>query len=372
MAPGLPYANAAQVAYPDRQGVAFVGDGGSDAGCEFATAVKYRLPIKMMIIKNNVLGQIKWEQMVFFGNPEYGVELQPIDFAKFAEACGGVGFRWERPDEVRAAMEMAFRSTKPAVVEAVVDPFEPPMPGRARSSKRSISPSRSHGRAESRADRDNDLPRQGQQSSSSRPEWVSAHTSTKMNTRSATRRSPSSGSRRLGLQGADGRPRIGWDLRVAAYDPGPRRGHRGGGTNGPRLFIRGHVHGDTRPRPARRRDPRPGRPGHPGGMVGDGRSDPQPRPARHRVDGDRGGRHGALGPEGPVARVCRWWRHPRGPAASRSPSTAAADSPRILEQAASGPAWGLGRRGDPTREDKGRPRARVPMSTASSRPHAGR
>jgi pyruvate dehydrogenase (quinone) len=129
MACGLPYANAAQIAFPDRQVVAFVGDGGfTMLGCEFITAVKYKLPIKVVIIKNNVLGQIKWEQMVFLGNPEYGVELQPIDFVKFAEACGGAGFRCERPEEVRPALEMAFKSTKPALVEAVVDPFEPPMP----------------------------------------------------------------------------------------------------------------------------------------------------------------------------------------------------------------------------------------------------
>ena len=74
MAPGLPYTIAAQIAYPDRQCVAFVGDGGfSMLMAEFATAVKYKLPIKVVIIKNNTLGQIKWEQMVFLGNPEYGV-----------------------------------------------------------------------------------------------------------------------------------------------------------------------------------------------------------------------------------------------------------------------------------------------------------
>ena len=102
MAPGLPYAIAAQVAYPDRQVVAFVGDGGFTMLMgDFATAVKYDLPIKVVIIKNNTLGQIKWEQMIFLGNPEYGVELHPIDFVKFAEACGGVGFRCETPDEVR-------------------------------------------------------------------------------------------------------------------------------------------------------------------------------------------------------------------------------------------------------------------------------
>src|SRR5207237_7489721 len=91
MAPALPYTIAAQLAYPDRQCVAFVGDGGFTMLMgEFATAVKYRLPIKVVIIKNNTLGQIKWEQMVFLGNPEYGVQLEPIDFVKFAEACGGI------------------------------------------------------------------------------------------------------------------------------------------------------------------------------------------------------------------------------------------------------------------------------------------
>jgi thiamine pyrophosphate-dependent acetolactate synthase large subunit-like protein len=129
MAPGLPYAIGAQAAYPDRQVVAFVGDGGFTMLMgDFVTAVKHELPIKVVIIKNNVLGQIKWEQMVFLGNPEYEVQLYPIDFVKFAEACGGVGFRCDRPEEVRPALQAAFSSNKPAIVEAVVDPFEPPMP----------------------------------------------------------------------------------------------------------------------------------------------------------------------------------------------------------------------------------------------------
>ena len=132
MAPGLPYAIAAQLAYPERQVVAFVGDGGFTMLMgDFATAVKYELPIKVIIVKNNTLGQIKWEQMIFLGNPEYGVELHPIDFVKFAEAAGGVGFRCESPDEVGPALAAAFASKKPAIVEAVVDPFEPPMPARA-------------------------------------------------------------------------------------------------------------------------------------------------------------------------------------------------------------------------------------------------
>jgi pyruvate dehydrogenase (quinone) len=129
MAPGLPYAIAAKVAFPERQSIAFVGDGGFTMLMgEFATAVKYELPIVVVIIKNNTLGQIKWEQIVFLGNPEYGCELQSINFAKFADACGGLGFTVEDPKDLRATFEKAFASNKPCVVEVVVDPFEPPMP----------------------------------------------------------------------------------------------------------------------------------------------------------------------------------------------------------------------------------------------------
>ncbi len=133
MACGLPYAIAAQVAYPDRQCVAFVGDGGfSMLMAEFSTCVKYQLPVKVVIIKNNTLGQIKWEQMVFLGNPEYGVSLEPIDFAAFARACGGQGFTIEDPGKCGSAMEQALATPGPVVIEAVVDPFEPPLPPKIR------------------------------------------------------------------------------------------------------------------------------------------------------------------------------------------------------------------------------------------------
>ncbi len=129
MACGLPYTIAAQLAYPDRQCVAFVGDGGfSMLMAEFATAVKYRLPIKVFIVKNNTLGQIKWEQMVLLGNPEYGVELQPIDFAAFARACGGTGFTIDDPKDCADTVEQALNAEGPVIVEAEVDPFEPLLP----------------------------------------------------------------------------------------------------------------------------------------------------------------------------------------------------------------------------------------------------
>src|SRR5437870_6178233 len=97
---------------------------------EFATAVKYRLPIKVIVIKNNTLGQIKWEQMVFLGNPEYGCDLHPIDFAAFARACGGTGFTIEDPERCGETIEQALRTPGPVVVEAIVDPNEPPMPAK--------------------------------------------------------------------------------------------------------------------------------------------------------------------------------------------------------------------------------------------------
>ncbi len=131
MANGLPYTIAAQVAYPDRQCVALVGDGGySMLMAEINTAVKYKLPIKIIIINNNTLGQIKWEQMVFLGNPEYGVELEKMDYAATADAMGAKGFRIEDPKDCSRVLKEALDYDGPAVVQAVVDPFEPPLPAK--------------------------------------------------------------------------------------------------------------------------------------------------------------------------------------------------------------------------------------------------
>jgi pyruvate dehydrogenase (quinone)/pyruvate oxidase len=131
MACGLPYTIAAQIAWPDRQCVGFVGDGGFTMLMgEFATAVKYGLPIKIVVVKNNTLGQIKWEQMVFLGNPEYGCELQPIDFAAFARACGAKGFTIDDPAKCGEVLDQALATPGPVLIEAVVDPYEAPMPGK--------------------------------------------------------------------------------------------------------------------------------------------------------------------------------------------------------------------------------------------------
>ena len=129
MACGLPYAIAAQIAYPNRQSIAIIGDGAmSMLMGELATAARYALPIKVFVFRNDSLGMIKWEQMVFLGNPEYGCDLHPIDFVKVAEACGATGVRIEDPETCGAEIERVLAMPGPVVVEAVIDPFEPPMP----------------------------------------------------------------------------------------------------------------------------------------------------------------------------------------------------------------------------------------------------
>ncbi len=67
--------------------------------------------------------------MAFLGNPEYVVEFSPVDFAKYAESCGGRGYSVREPSEVRAIISQAFsEKKKPTIIETYVDPFEPPMP----------------------------------------------------------------------------------------------------------------------------------------------------------------------------------------------------------------------------------------------------
>lgn len=131
MACGLPYAIAAAVAYPDRQVVCFIGDGGMSMLLgELATCVKYNLDIKIVVIKNNALGQIKWEQMVFLGNPEYVCELQPIDFATVARGFGVAAWSVDDPARCGEVLREAMAAPGPTLVEAEVDPHEPPMPAK--------------------------------------------------------------------------------------------------------------------------------------------------------------------------------------------------------------------------------------------------
>jgi pyruvate dehydrogenase (quinone) len=129
MACGLPYAIGASIAFPDRQVVAVIGDGSAAMLMgDFVTLRKYNLNAKIIVIKNNALGQIKWEQMVFLGNPEFGCELEPIDFNRVAEGCGINTVRIDDPARCGEQLREALATPGPCLIEAVVDPYEPPMP----------------------------------------------------------------------------------------------------------------------------------------------------------------------------------------------------------------------------------------------------
>jgi pyruvate dehydrogenase (quinone) len=128
MAPGLPYALAAQLAYPGRQCIAMVGDGSFTMLMgELATAVMYKLPVKVIIFKNNILAMDKFEQKDA-GDPDYGIALQPVDFAKIAEACGAEGYTCTKPEEVEPTLRRAFASSSPAVIQVTVDAEMAPSP----------------------------------------------------------------------------------------------------------------------------------------------------------------------------------------------------------------------------------------------------
>jgi pyruvate dehydrogenase (quinone) len=132
MAVGLPYAIAMQHAYPGRQVIAYIGDGGfAMLMAEFLTAVRHKLPVKVIVNNNNSLGQILWEQMVL-GYPEHGVRYrEPVaDFAAWATACGGYGAKVTKPRKLASAVEAALAYDGPALVDVDVDPNEPPMPGK--------------------------------------------------------------------------------------------------------------------------------------------------------------------------------------------------------------------------------------------------
>jgi pyruvate dehydrogenase (quinone)/pyruvate oxidase len=133
MAPGLPYSIAIQLVHPERQVIAFVGDGGfAMLMAEFNTACRYGLPITVIVDNNGMLGQILWEQIAL-GFPEYGVRWdRSFNFAPWAEACGGRGFTVEQPGQLRDALSSALATKAPALVDVRTNRDEPPMPAKIR------------------------------------------------------------------------------------------------------------------------------------------------------------------------------------------------------------------------------------------------
>jgi pyruvate dehydrogenase (quinone)/pyruvate oxidase len=132
MAPGMPYAIGIQHAFPGRQVIAYVGDGGfAMLMAEFITAIQHKLPVKVVINNNNSLGQILWEQMVL-GYPEHGVRYpQPfVNYAALADANGALGIKVEKASDVHGAVQGLLAHSGPALLDVNVNPDEPPLPGK--------------------------------------------------------------------------------------------------------------------------------------------------------------------------------------------------------------------------------------------------
>lgn len=125
---GLPGAIAAQIAYPDKQVVAICGDGGFTMVMhDFITAVKYNLPIKIVILNNSKIGMIKYEQQEM-GDLNYETDLGEVDFAAFATACGGEGYRVEKNENLPNTLRQAFLSNKPTIIDVSIEDMAP-LPG---------------------------------------------------------------------------------------------------------------------------------------------------------------------------------------------------------------------------------------------------
>lgn len=122
MAYALPGAIGAQLAYPDSRVFALAGDGGFTMLMgDFVTAVKYQLPIVVLVFNNAKLAFITLEQEAK-GLPDWGTDLVNPDFSAFAKACGGVGFTVERPDQLEPAIKDALAANRPAIIDIAVDP----------------------------------------------------------------------------------------------------------------------------------------------------------------------------------------------------------------------------------------------------------
>jgi pyruvate dehydrogenase (quinone)/pyruvate oxidase len=102
---------------------------------ELITVAAYKLNIKIILIKNNTLGQIKWEQMVFLGNPEYACDLYPADFVAIAKGAGIDAIQIEDAKRCGAQLDTVINRQGPVLIEAVVDQFTPPMPAKVKPSQ---------------------------------------------------------------------------------------------------------------------------------------------------------------------------------------------------------------------------------------------
>jgi thiamine pyrophosphate-dependent acetolactate synthase large subunit-like protein len=128
MAFALPAAIGAKLAFPDRPVIALCGDGGfAMLMSDFATAVKYKLNIKVFVFNNSKLGLIQMEQESH-GNPESETDLHNPDFAGVAKNCGGDGYSISEAAELDSIINQALASERPAVINVFVNPGELTLP----------------------------------------------------------------------------------------------------------------------------------------------------------------------------------------------------------------------------------------------------
>ena len=128
---GLPAAIGAKIGRPEKEVFVIDGDGSFVMTMqELITAVQYKVPVKIAIINNAYLGMVRqWQELFYDGRyAEVDLIVQP-DFVKLAEACGAVGFRAEKPKEVREIIEEALKiQDRPVVLDFVVDREENVLP----------------------------------------------------------------------------------------------------------------------------------------------------------------------------------------------------------------------------------------------------
>jgi pyruvate dehydrogenase (quinone) len=126
MASALPLAIAGALAYPGRMSIAVAGDGGfAMLMAELSTAVLHALNVKVMVLNNDALAQVKFEQKEI-GSEEYGCALGHIDFAAFSDAVGARGFRVAGVADLRSAIHAWLATPGPALLDVMVDPDEKP------------------------------------------------------------------------------------------------------------------------------------------------------------------------------------------------------------------------------------------------------
>ncbi|MAG20346.1 pyruvate dehydrogenase [archaeon] len=122
MAFSLPASLSAQLDFPNKQVICITGDGGFGMlMADFTTAVREKLPIKVILFNDEKLKNIKKEQ-IRDGYPEFGVSFPNPNFAEFAKSCGGDGYRVINPKNLNNILKKAFQSKKPTIVEIMIDP----------------------------------------------------------------------------------------------------------------------------------------------------------------------------------------------------------------------------------------------------------